>query len=89
VGLKSFITIKATIRGRDPNSATDSDLADSSSIINSDRDGITDDDINDEFNDDIRMLQDYCLIATDDVGDVFEMYGLVQLSVREWLKTSG
>jgi hypothetical protein len=76
--LKSSTTVKATIRGRNPGSVRDGDSADSSSTIDSDSESITNDDIDDEFDDDIRMLRDYCLIATNEVGDVFEMHGLVQ-----------
>ncbi|KAK4032308.1 kinesin light chain [Parachaetomium inaequale] len=41
-----------------------------------------------EFEDDVAMLRDYCLIATNEVGDEFEMHGLVQLSTRRWLEAS-
>ena len=41
-----------------------------------------------EFEDDVAMLRDYCLITTNEVGDEFEMHGLVQLSTRRWLEAS-
>ncbi|RYP30977.1 hypothetical protein DL767_005984 [Monosporascus sp. MG133] len=39
----------------------------------------------DGFEEDVAMLRNYCLISTNETGDVFEMHGLVQLSTREWL----
>ncbi|GAP84978.2 putative kinesin light chain [Rosellinia necatrix] len=39
----------------------------------------------DAFEKDIAMLRDYCLVKTNEEGDVFEMHGLVQLSTRKWL----
>ncbi|KAK4129022.1 hypothetical protein N657DRAFT_652545 [Parathielavia appendiculata] len=66
---------------------------DSSSAIDGDVDDSTDDDTDDGvdggFEDDVAMLRDYCLIVADEVGDEFEMHGLVQLSTRGWLKASG
>ena len=41
------------------------------------------------FNDDIAMLEAYCLITATKAGDVFEMHGLVQLSMRKWLEAKG
>ncbi|KAI0184815.1 hypothetical protein EV127DRAFT_504239 [Xylaria flabelliformis] len=38
-----------------------------------------------EFEEDIATLQNYCLISTNEIGDTFEMHGLVQLSTRKWL----
>ncbi|KAM7215496.1 P-loop containing nucleoside triphosphate hydrolase protein [Rhypophila decipiens] len=43
----------------------------------------------DMFEDDVAMLQDYCLVSTNEAGDVFEMHGLVQLSTRKWLEARG
>ncbi|KAI6330283.1 hypothetical protein MCOR28_011694 [Pyricularia oryzae] len=43
----------------------------------------------DLFEDDVAMLRDYCLVSTDEEGDVFEMHGLVQLSTRKWLEARG
>lgn len=43
----------------------------------------------DLFEDDVAMLRDYCLVSTDEEGDVFEMHGLVQLSTRRWLEARG
>ncbi|KAL1846163.1 hypothetical protein Daus18300_014339 [Diaporthe australafricana] len=47
------------------------------------------DSIDDEFEDDVAMLRDYCLIDTNREGDEFEMHGLVQLSMRKWLSLHG
>ncbi|KAI0513162.1 P-loop containing nucleoside triphosphate hydrolase protein [Xylaria bambusicola] len=44
---------------------------------------------NPEFEEDIRILRSYCLIKTNEAGDVFEMHGLVQLSTRKWLDLHG
>ncbi|KAI0547607.1 P-loop containing nucleoside triphosphate hydrolase protein [Xylaria curta] len=41
------------------------------------------------FEEDIEMLRDYCLVQTNEKGDVFEMHGLVQLSTRKWLDADG
>ncbi|KAI1158420.1 P-loop containing nucleoside triphosphate hydrolase protein [Nemania serpens] len=45
--------------------------------------------LNDEFEEDIATLRNYCLISMNEVGDVFEMHGLVQLSTRKWLDAHG
>ncbi|KAI0439763.1 P-loop containing nucleoside triphosphate hydrolase protein [Xylaria telfairii] len=42
-----------------------------------------------EFEKDIKILRDYCLVRTNEEGDAFEMYGLVQLSIRKWLDING
>ncbi|KAI1354330.1 P-loop containing nucleoside triphosphate hydrolase protein [Xylaria sp. FL0043] len=42
-----------------------------------------------EFEDDITILKNYCLITANERGDVFEMHGLVQLSTRIWLDVHG
>ncbi|KAI1116993.1 P-loop containing nucleoside triphosphate hydrolase protein [Nemania sp. NC0429] len=42
-----------------------------------------------EFEEDIEMLRDYCLVKMNETGDVFEMHGLVQLSTRKWLDATG
>ncbi|KAK4237153.1 kinesin light chain [Achaetomium macrosporum] len=47
------------------------------------------DDADGEFEDDITMLRNYCLIATDEAGKQFEMHGLVQLATKTWLETYG
>ncbi|EAQ88760.1 hypothetical protein CHGG_05379 [Chaetomium globosum CBS 148.51] len=57
---------------------------DNSSIIDGETNGTRG-----EFEDDVAMLRDYCLITTNEVGDEFEMHGLVQLSMRKWLETCG
>jgi hypothetical protein len=41
------------------------------------------------FEDDVAMLRDYCLITSNEGGDVFKMHRLVQLSTRKWLKACG
>jgi tetratricopeptide (TPR) repeat protein len=35
------------------------------------------------------MLEDYCLVTTDNTRHTFEMHGLVQLSMRRWLNDRG
>ncbi|KAI1368986.1 P-loop containing nucleoside triphosphate hydrolase protein [Xylaria arbuscula] len=42
-----------------------------------------------EFEEDVRMLGNYCLIKTNEAGDIFEIHGLVQLSTKEWLEQHG
>ncbi|KAK4205945.1 P-loop containing nucleoside triphosphate hydrolase protein, partial [Rhypophila decipiens] len=58
-----------------------------------DRQGISEsllkDSDEDMFEDDVAMLRDYCLVSTNEAGDVFEMHGLVQLSTRKWLEARG
>jgi hypothetical protein len=54
---------------------------------NSDTDG-TDEVIN-TFDDDIAMLGSYHLVKLTKDEDVFEMHGLVQLSIRKWLESKG
>jgi tetratricopeptide (TPR) repeat protein len=67
----------------------DGESDDSSSLIDSDMDDGVDDDIDGEFEDDVAMLRDYCLIVADEAEDEFEMHGLVQLSTRRWLEAHG
>jgi tetratricopeptide (TPR) repeat protein len=43
----------------------------------------------DVFEDDVSMLRDYCLLTPNEEGNVFEMHGLVQLSMRKWLESHG
>ena len=47
------------------------------------------DSMDDVFEKDIEVLRDYCLVQTNERGDVFEMHGLVQLSTRKWLDADG
>ncbi|KAJ3567733.1 hypothetical protein NPX13_g6665 [Xylaria arbuscula] len=42
-----------------------------------------------EFEEDVRILRNYCLIKTNEAGNIFEMHGLVQLSTKEWLEQHG
>ncbi|KAK3938526.1 P-loop containing nucleoside triphosphate hydrolase protein [Diplogelasinospora grovesii] len=39
--------------------------------------------------DDVAILRYFCLVTISEVGDGFEMHGLVQLSTRKWLEASG
>jgi tetratricopeptide (TPR) repeat protein len=43
----------------------------------------------DVFEDDVSMLRDYCLLTPNEDGSVFEIHGLVQLSMRKWLERHG
>ena len=43
----------------------------------------------DGFRDDVAILRDFCLMATNEDGSAFEMHGLVQLSMRRWLEAGG
>ena len=43
----------------------------------------------DEFEDNLAILQNYCLVTVKGEGDDFEMHSLVQLSTREWLEALG
>ncbi|PCD20331.1 hypothetical protein AU210_016198 [Fusarium oxysporum f. sp. radicis-cucumerinum] len=60
-----------------PEDITDSDSQDS------------DDETENEFEDDVAILRDYCLIMLSEDANTFEMHGLVQLSTRRWLKAQG
>ncbi|UKZ53353.1 hypothetical protein TrVGV298_007145 [Trichoderma virens] len=42
-----------------------------------------------KFEEDISTLRNYCLIAENEEGNKFEMHRLVQLSIKNWLKTCG
>ncbi|KAF2964344.1 hypothetical protein GQX73_g9228 [Xylaria multiplex] len=66
----------------DEDSVDDEELTDNESISSHEV-------MNNEFEDDITMLRDYCLVGTNEKGDVFEMHGLVQLSTRKWLDVYG
>ncbi|KAK3690585.1 hypothetical protein B0T22DRAFT_491771 [Podospora appendiculata] len=80
---------KEAMQGRSQNKDSTLELDDSSSATDDDTDDGTDDDIDSGFEDDVAMLRDYCLITTNEVGDEFEMHGLVQLSTRRWLEAFG
>ena len=67
----------------------ESDDSSSSSATDADTDDGADDDVDSGFEDDVAMLRDYCLIATNEAGDEFEMHALVQLSTRRWLEAFG
>ena len=47
------------------------------------------DEADDGFEDDVAMLREFCLVVTNEDGSVFEMHGLVQLSMRKWLEADG
>jgi hypothetical protein len=44
--------------------------------------------VNDGFEDDLLALRNYLFISVNMDGTTFEMHGLVQLAMREWLKAS-
>ena len=44
--------------------------------------------VNDGFEDDLLALRNYSFISVNIDGTTFEMHGLVQLAIREWLKAS-
>jgi citrate lyase synthetase len=46
----------------------------------------SDSNTDDDFEDDLDILRDFCLVATNNDGNVLEMHGLVQLSMRKWLE---
>ncbi|RKK57679.1 hypothetical protein BFJ69_g17448 [Fusarium oxysporum] len=60
----------------------------SGGITDSDSQG-SDDETENEFEDDIAILRDYCLIMQGEDASTFEMHGLVQLAMRRWLKAQG
>jgi tetratricopeptide (TPR) repeat protein len=43
----------------------------------------------DEFEDDVLTLRNFCFISVDTDGTSFEMHALVQLATRTWLDTNG
>ncbi|KAI1827762.1 hypothetical protein F4861DRAFT_287006 [Xylaria intraflava] len=45
--------------------------------------------LNNAFDEDVTILRNYCLVDANEVGDIFEIHGLVQLSTRKWLAASG
>ncbi|KAJ5532069.1 P-loop containing nucleoside triphosphate hydrolase protein [Penicillium frequentans] len=49
----------------------------------------TDSSINDEFEDNLRVLRDYSMISISVDGATFEMHRLVQLAMRKWLEAHG
>ncbi|KAF5240546.1 hypothetical protein FANTH_9517 [Fusarium anthophilum] len=57
-------------------------------MTHSDSEGSGDESEN-EFEDNIAILRDYCLIMQFEESKTFEMHGLVQLSIRMWLKAEG
>jgi tetratricopeptide (TPR) repeat protein len=84
------------LKGNKPTKDTASDtktedMGSDSNDSNSDdkSDGVANDDADSEFDEDVEMLRDYCLVTTNEQGDEFEMHRLVQLSTREWLAESG
>ncbi|QKD50448.2 uncharacterized protein FOBCDRAFT_216488 [Fusarium oxysporum Fo47] len=57
-------------------------------ITDSDSQG-SDNETANEFEDDVAILRDYCLIMQGEDANTFEMHGLVQLAMRRWLKAQG
>ncbi|EJT68935.1 hypothetical protein GGTG_13524 [Gaeumannomyces tritici R3-111a-1] len=51
--------------------------------------GSSSDEADDGFEDDVAILQDFCLVSTSENASVLEMHGLVQLSMRQWLEADG
>ncbi|KAK3946603.1 hypothetical protein QBC32DRAFT_374807 [Pseudoneurospora amorphoporcata] len=62
------------------------DLGSNSSDNEIYNDEIYNDKTDNRFEDNITMLTNYYLVTISESGDTFEMYGLVQLSTRTWLK---
>ncbi|RGP77945.1 kinesin light chain [Fusarium longipes] len=48
---------------------------------------VSGDETENEFEDDVKTLRDYCLITQGQDAGTFEMHELVQLATRRWLKT--
>ncbi|KAI1137114.1 P-loop containing nucleoside triphosphate hydrolase protein [Hypoxylon sp. FL0543] len=46
-------------------------------------------DLDEQFEEDIATLRNYCLIKINATGDTFEMHALVQLSMEKWLAAHG
>ncbi|KAK5651031.1 hypothetical protein OQA88_1504 [Cercophora sp. LCS_1] len=87
--LKPLRIGKNPMRVRGPDEGGDRESDDNGSTTDGDTDDGADDDIYGRFEDDVAMLRDYCLITMNEIGDEFEMHGLVQLSTRSWLEASG
>ncbi|KAL8364648.1 hypothetical protein RB595_003771 [Gaeumannomyces hyphopodioides] len=53
--------------------------------------GSSSDEADDGFEDDVAILQDFCLVSTSENENesALEMHGLVQLSMRQWLEADG
>ncbi|KAK3357871.1 hypothetical protein B0T25DRAFT_517237 [Lasiosphaeria hispida] len=51
--------------------------------------GVSGDEADDGIEDDVAMLRDFCLVATNKDGSALEMHRLVQLSMRNWLEADG
>ncbi|VBB77139.1 Putative protein of unknown function [Podospora comata] len=86
-GITSGLQADGPPEGQDKDGDEESDYG--SGIIESDVNDDTDDDMDSEFEDDLAMLRDYCLIVVDGAGNNFEMHGLIQLSMRRWLEVFG
>jgi hypothetical protein len=43
----------------------------------------------DEFEDDVLALRNFCFISIDTTGTSFEMHALVQLATRRWIESNG
>lgn len=70
-------TVKDMTRARGLDGAGERESDDGRSATDSGMDDGADDDEDGEFEDDVAMLRDYCLIVPDEAGNEFEMYGLV------------
>ncbi|RFU81174.1 kinesin light chain 3 [Trichoderma arundinaceum] len=66
----------------------DSHSEGSDNYSNSDLHSESSSDTGGEFEEDILMLRNLCLIGVNEEGDKFEMHRLVQLSIKAWLKRS-
>ncbi|KAI8930738.1 hypothetical protein NX059_012346 [Plenodomus lindquistii] len=59
------------------------------------RDSISEDDVSqssagdDQFEDDIVALRNFCFVSVNTSGTSFEMHALVQLATRKWLEANG
>ncbi|KAI1315430.1 purine and uridine phosphorylase [Xylariaceae sp. FL0255] len=62
---------------------------DSIGLTSDDESVSSDGSLKDAFEDDLTTLRDYCLIQTNEVGNIFEIHGLVQLATRKWLEVYG
>ncbi|RAR04073.1 TPR-like protein [Stemphylium lycopersici] len=62
--------------------------------VECDRDSDSEDDVSqssvgdDQFEDDIVALRNFCFVSVDSSGTSFEMHALVQLATRKWLEAS-
>ncbi|KAK4083859.1 uncharacterized protein Triagg1_1521 [Trichoderma aggressivum f. europaeum] len=86
-GIPEWVLIEFRTPSDSEDSESDTeDIESDDSIDSTEADDDSHGDTNGKLEEDILILRNYCLIAMNEKGDIFEMHRLVQLSIKSWLK---